>query len=110
MLSWHLPFIRAIAATTPGRRVTFLAPPSSGARELLVAEPTVAEVCYFEYSGSELQRGINLIRLVGLLKHGGFTQLWILDRAVAECPSRKRVAASGSGRHAAKVAGIEARQ
>ncbi|HTH35019.1 MAG TPA: hypothetical protein VL976_11660, partial [Xanthobacteraceae bacterium] len=49
---WHLPFIRAIAAAAPGGRVTFLAPPSSGAKDLLVAEPSVAEVIYFEHSGS----------------------------------------------------------
>jgi heptosyltransferase II len=79
---WHLPFIRAIAAAAPGGRVTFLAPPSSGAKELLVAEPSVDEVVYFEHSGSQLQRGINLIRLVRLLKHGEFTQLWILDRTL----------------------------
>jgi len=77
---WHLPFIRAIAAAAPGGRVTFLAPPSSGAKELLVAEPSVAEVIYFEHSGSELRRGLNLMRLVGLLKGGAFTQVWILDR------------------------------
>jgi heptosyltransferase-2 len=32
---WHLPFIRAIAGAAPGGQVTFFAPPSSGARELL---------------------------------------------------------------------------
>ena len=36
---WHLPFIRAIAAVSPGGQVTFLAPPTSGARELLVRNP-----------------------------------------------------------------------
>ena len=77
---WHLPFIRAIAAAAPGGRVTFLAPPSSGAKDLLVAEPSVAEVIYFEHSGSELRHGLNLMRLVGLLKSGTFTQIWILDR------------------------------
>ena len=45
---WHLPFIRAIAAVSPGGRVTFLAPPTSGAHELLAAEPAVAETIYFE--------------------------------------------------------------
>ena len=52
---WHLPFVRAIAAVAPGQKVTFLAPPSSGAKELLAAEPGVAEVRYFEHAGSELQ-------------------------------------------------------
>lgn len=77
---WHLPFIRAIAATTPGGRVTFLAPPTSGARELLAAETCVAETLYFEHSGSELRRGLNLIRLVALLRQRRFRTLWILDR------------------------------
>ena len=54
---WHLPFIRAIAAVAPGGKVTFLAPPSSHAEELLAAEPAVAETLYFEHAGSELQRG-----------------------------------------------------
>jgi heptosyltransferase-2 len=77
---WHLPFVRAIAARAPGRQVTFLAPPSSGAKELLVAEPSVAATLYFEHAGSELRRGVNLIRLAGLLKAEGFHQIWILDR------------------------------
>ncbi len=79
---WHLPFIRAIAATSPGGKVTFLAPPTTGARELLAAEPSVAETIYFEHSGSELRRGINLIRLVRLLRRKHFRRLWILDRTV----------------------------
>jgi len=77
---WHLPFIRAIAAVAPGERVTFLAPPSSHAKELLAAEPGVAATIYFEHSGSELRRGINLIRLVALLRRGRFRSIWILDR------------------------------
>ena len=77
---WHLPFIRAIAAAAPGGRVTFLAPPTSGARELLAAEPCIAETLYFEHSGSELRRGLNLIRLVALLRQRRFRTLWILDR------------------------------
>jgi heptosyltransferase-2 len=79
---WHLPFIRAIAAVSPGGQVTFLAPPTSGARELLVAEPAVAETIYFNHSGSELQRGVNLIRLVALLRRHRFSKIWILDRTV----------------------------
>jgi heptosyltransferase II len=79
---WHLPFIRAIAAVSPGEKVTFLAPPTSGARELLAAEPSVAEVVFFEHFGSELQRGINLIKLIALLRRNRFRALWILDRTV----------------------------
>ena len=79
---WHLPFIRAIAAVSPGGQVTFLAPPTSGARELLVAEPAVAETIYFNHSGSELQRGVNLIRLAALLRRPRFGKIWIFDRTI----------------------------
>jgi lipopolysaccharide heptosyltransferase II len=79
---WHLPFIRAIAAAAPGGRVTFLAPPSSQAKELLAAEPAVAETIYFEHSGSELRRGINLIRLALQLRRRKFRSIWILDRTI----------------------------
>lgn len=79
---WHLPFIRAIAAASPGGRVTFLAPPTSGARDLLAAEPSVAETLYFEHSGSEWRRGVNLIRLAALLRRHRFRTVWILDRTV----------------------------
>lgn len=77
---WHLPFIRAIAGVAPGGRVTFLAPPTSHARELLAAEPAVAETVYFEHAGSELRRGLNLIRLAVLLRRHRFRSIWILDR------------------------------
>jgi heptosyltransferase II len=79
---WHLPFIRAIAAVSPGGKVTFLAPPTSGARELLAAEPAVAEVLYFDNAGSELQRLIDQMRLIALLRRNRFRVLWILDSTV----------------------------
>jgi heptosyltransferase II len=79
---WHLPFVRAIAGATPGGAVTFFAPPSSAAKELLAAEPRVASTIYFEHSGSELRRGINLIRLVALLRRQRLTSIWILDRTI----------------------------
>ena len=79
---WHLPFVRAIAAASPGGCVTFLAPPSSGAQELLAAEPSVAETLYFRHSGSELRRGLNMLLLVARLRRRRFQQLWILDRTL----------------------------
>jgi len=79
---WHLPFIRAIARAAPGGQVTFFVPPSSGASELLQAEPAVAATIYFQHFGSELQRGINLIRLVALLRRHRLRSLWILDRTI----------------------------
>jgi heptosyltransferase-2 len=79
---WHLPFVRAIAAVSPGGQVTFMAPPTSGAREILTAEPSVAETLYFEHAGSELRRGLNLIRLITLLRRKHFHAIWILDRTI----------------------------
>jgi heptosyltransferase-2 len=79
---WHLPFVRAIAAASPGGCVTFLAPPSSGARELLIAEPSVAETLYFQHSGSELRRGLNMLLLIAQLRRRRFQQIWILDRTI----------------------------
>ena len=79
---WHLPFIRAIAATTKESAVTFLAPPSSRARELFVAEPAIADVIYYENQGNELARGLHLWRLIRLLRAEKFEAVWILDRSV----------------------------
>jgi heptosyltransferase-2 len=77
---WHLPFIRAIAAAAPSGQVTFFAPPTSAAKDLLAAEPRVAATVYFQHAGSEWQRGINLIRLVALLRRHRLRSIWILDR------------------------------
>jgi heptosyltransferase-2 len=46
----------------------------------LAAEPCIAETIYFEHAGSELRRGLNVIRLVTLLRRRHFRTLWILDR------------------------------
>jgi heptosyltransferase-2 len=77
---WHLPFIRSIAAISPGGSVTFLTLPSTHARELLEAESCVAETLYFEHRGSEFSRGLHLIRLTGLLRRLQCETAWILDR------------------------------
>jgi heptosyltransferase-2 len=79
---WHLPFVRAIAASRPEGAVTFLAPPTTRAKELLVAEPGIGEVIYFEHGGSELKRGLNLIRLTAILRAHKFERIWILDRTL----------------------------
>ena len=79
---WHLPFIRAIAAAAPDRQVTFFVPPTSAAKDLLAAEPRVAATVYFQHAGSEMQRGINLVRLVALLRRHRLQSIWILDRTI----------------------------
>jgi len=79
---WHLPYVRAVAAAEPGGAVTFLAPPTSHAKDLLQAEPCVADVVYFDHGGSQLRRGLNLLRLVALMRRARFAKIWILDRTV----------------------------
>jgi heptosyltransferase II len=79
---WHLPFVRAIASVSPGGEVAFFAPPTSHAADLLAAEPGIAETIYFEHAGSELRRGLNLVRLITLLRQGRFETVWILDRTM----------------------------
>jgi heptosyltransferase-2 len=86
---WHLPFVRAIAAVSPGGQVTFLAPPSSGAKELLAAEPSVAETVYFGNSGSELRRGLNQLLLIARLRRRHFRRIWILDRTIRPAQAAK---------------------
>jgi heptosyltransferase-2 len=78
---WHLPFIRAIAATTPAGNVTFLTLPSTHGRELLAGEPCVAQTLYYENRGSELARGLHLMRLIALLRRLRPGTVWILDRS-----------------------------
>jgi heptosyltransferase-2 len=79
---WHLPYVRAIAAAEPGGVVTFLAPPTSHAKELLQAERCVGDVVYFGHGGSEWRRGLNLVRLIALMRRARFRRIWILDRTV----------------------------
>jgi heptosyltransferase-2 len=79
---WHLPYVRAIAASEPGGAVVFLAPPTSHAKELLAAEPFIAEVTYFDHGGSELRRGLQLLQLVAMMRRARFRRIWLLDRTV----------------------------
>src|SRR6516162_1497594 len=100
---WHLPFVRAIAAAAPGGKVIFFAPPTSAAKELLAAEPCVANTIYFRHAGSELQRGVNLIRLVGLLRRhnrSGFSTAPSVRHLRRRLPAFRNASALGSGRRA----------
>jgi heptosyltransferase-2 len=89
---WHLPFIQAIAAASPGGTVTFLTLPSTHAKELLAAEPCVAETLYFESRGSVSARALNLLRLTTMLRQLQCETIWILDRT-----SRPAFAALAAG-------------
>jgi heptosyltransferase II len=81
-ITWHLPYVRAIAALSPGGKVIFLALPSTHAQELLQAEPCIERTLYFESRGSELQRVLHLARLTGMLRHLNCNTVWLLDRTI----------------------------
>jgi lipopolysaccharide heptosyltransferase II len=79
---WHLPYVRAIAAASPGGKVIFLALPSTYAQELLQAEPCIARTVYFESRGSELKRVFHQMRLVAALRKLHCSTAWFLDVTV----------------------------
>jgi heptosyltransferase-2 len=79
---WHLPYLRAIAAASPGGKVVFLALPSTYAQELLQAEPCVERTIYFENRGSELRRIAHQIHLTHTLRGLRCDTAWILDVGV----------------------------
>jgi heptosyltransferase-2 len=79
---WHLPYVRAIAAASPGGKVVFLALPSTHAQELLEAEPCIARTIYFESRGSELKRVAHQMRLIATLRGLHCTTAWFLDVTV----------------------------
>jgi heptosyltransferase-2 len=80
--TWNLPYVRAIAAISPGGKIIFLALPSTHAQELLQAEPCVERTLYFESRGPELQRVVHLIRLITMLRRLSCETAWFLDRTV----------------------------
>jgi lipopolysaccharide heptosyltransferase II len=79
---WHLPYVRAIAAASPGGKVIFLALPSTYAKELLAEEPCIERTIYFESRGSELKRILHQARLVAALRNLHCDTAWFLDRTV----------------------------
>jgi hypothetical protein len=48
---WHLPFVRAIASVSPGGQVTFMAPPSSRAKDLMLAQSSGAVSTWSDWRG-----------------------------------------------------------
>ena len=79
---WHLPYVRAIAAASPGGKVVFLALPSTYAQDLLQAEPCIARTVYFESRGPELKRVLHQMRLVAALRRLHCDTAWFLDVTV----------------------------
>ncbi len=93
---WHLPHLRAIAATTRDGRVDILTKPRSQADRLLRAESCVGQVLWLEREAGRHAGLRGLLRLAALLRREGYQRAWVLH---------------GSARYAlaARLAGIPER-
>ena len=49
-LIWHLPLIRAIAASSPGRRIMLITKPSTQAEALLEGDPSIESLVWFDHN------------------------------------------------------------
>ncbi|HEY0877314.1 MAG TPA: glycosyltransferase family 9 protein [Zeimonas sp.] len=85
-LIWHVPYIRAIAATSRGGRVTLMARPSCRASDLLRAEPAIEEVIEYDYRPrrSECRRGRDaglrgFLRIAALVRSRRFDRVYIFS-------------------------------
>lgn len=79
-LMWHLPTIRAIAATTPEGRVVLVARPSSRAAEVLKVEPAVARVLYAPHYKGKLKGVREVLDFHRLCKAERPRAVWILEK------------------------------
>ena len=75
---WHLPHLRAIAATTHDGRVDILTKPRSQADRLLRAEPCVGRVLWLEREAGRHAGLSGLLRLAALLRRERYQRVWIL--------------------------------
>ena len=79
-LMWHLPTIRAIAATTPEGRVVLVARPSSRASEVLAVEPSVERVLYAPHYKGRLKGVRETIDFYRLCRAERPRAVWILEK------------------------------
>lgn len=94
---WHLPTIRAIAATTPEGRVVLVARPSSRASEVLTVEPSVERVLLAPHYKGKLKGVREVIDFYRLCKAEKPRAVWILEKidrpaiaaALAGVPERR---------------------
>lgn len=94
---WHLPTIRAIAATTPEGRVVLVARPSSRAAEVLTVEPSVARVLYAPHYKGKLKGVREVIDFYRICRAERPRAVWILEKidrpaiaaALAGAPERR---------------------
>ena len=96
-LMWHLPTLRAIAASTPEGKVLLAARPSSRARDLLAAEPCVAAVDYLDYRAGTFRHMVELVDFYKLSRARRPRAVWVLEKidrpvigaALAGVPERR---------------------
>ena len=94
---WHLPTIRAIAATTPEGKVVLVARPSSRAAEVLTVEPSVARVLYAPHYRDRLKGVREVIDFWKICRAERPRAVWILEKidrpaiaaALAGVPERR---------------------
>jgi heptosyltransferase-2 len=94
---WHLPTIRAIAATTPEGKVVLVARPSSRAAEVLTVEPSVARVLYAPHYKGKLKGVREVIDFWKICRAEKPRAVWILEKidrpaiaaALAGVPERR---------------------
>ncbi len=77
---WHLPTIRAIAATTPEGKVVLVARPSSRASEVLKVEPAVARVLHAPHYKGRLKGVRETLDFYRLCKAEKPRAVWILEK------------------------------
>ena len=96
-LMWHLPTLRAIAATTPEGKVLLAARPSSRARDLLVAEACVELIDYLDYRAGTFRHLVETLDFYALCRARRPRAVWILEKidrpaigaALAGVPERR---------------------
>lgn len=88
-LIWHLPYLRAIAATSRGGRVTLMARPSCRAPDLLAGEAAIDEVLEYDYRPrrSESRRGRDdglrgFLRMAALVRSRRFDRVYVFSSRV----------------------------
>lgn len=79
-LMWHLPTIRAIAATTPEQQVVLVARPSSRAAEVLAVEPSVSRVLYAPHYKDKLKGVRETLDFYRLCRAERPRAVWILEK------------------------------
>lgn len=82
---WHVPHLHALASTAPDGRLSLITKPRSAADRLLAGDDVVESVIWLDRN-PEGRRGRHdgiggLARLIGDLRAGGFTRLYILHHS-----------------------------